>query len=429
MSSFKFPIFLAVILLSAFLAVACSSSDEDASPDGDTPVNGDNDLPVDGDKPADGDTPADGDNGGIIIPPDGDDEPQVECRVDADCPTGDNYCDPELNKCRRRKFTCEPCEEHKECGYDQDYCLPSGLCGRSCIDVNDCSVGYDCEVVPEFGARQCVFDMTQTDGVEGNNCCTNENCTAPLVCFPLTAKCTSGCNPQASNCPTGMICYDDPADDRDPYCTYGCNINEECPAGEICFEHQCHEGDCSSKYDCPLEYLCNTTGFSCYPGCEDDEDCYASNECISGQCVERIGCEGTWQCSIGEICSEELPDGDPEDRGCCFDAKAEQSQTSDGRVCPNIYGAQKFCDACTDTQNQNQECGADNVCVELQDQDGNSKGHFCLIKWDCTYQDGENGVTDQGTRQCPRGYGCIKIESDQLNGKFCMADCTAEHIP
>lgn len=412
-------------LLAGFLLAACSSSDSTLDdPGGDFDPNGDGDSITD----PDGD-----DDGGIIIPPtdgDGEEEQEVECLADRDCP-GDEYCDMQNNICRRRKNTCEPCETSRECGTGEDLCLPDGVCGRYCDANWPCSDGYTCETYPDLGgSQQCTFNAGLTDGELNSPCCANVHCNEPYVCYTLTSRCMEGCVVGASSCPKGSICYDDPDDGRNPYCTEGCLINGDCKTGEICFENSCYEGDCSNKYDCPIEYLCKTDdlSFTCYSGCEDDGDCRARNECIGGQCVERVGCEGTWQCRLAQMCTEEFPLSDPpepEDRGCCFNPKEEETTVGD-ETCVNPYDPEKFCDACTDTQNETQECGADDACVELikEDENGNevSLGYFCLIRWDCSFRS-EDGL-DQGTVNCPRGYTCVKIEDGQLAGKYCLADCT-----
>jgi len=216
----------------------------------------------------------------------------------------------------------------------------------------------------------------------------------------------------------------------DGHCIPGCETNDDCLSGTVCVDGSCLEGDCGNKYDCPIEYICDTAARKCEPGCEDDKDCYGYNECIGGECVERTGCEGTYQCGLAEMCTieyngtEDLP---PQDRGCCYNPKTEGSET-----CPNPNEPQKFCDVCTDTQNQQGECGTNsygkNYCVELQDKDGNSMGNFCLIHWDCSVAAGEDIEADPGTVECPRGYTCIKQEEGEMAGKYCLADCTREEF-
>lgn len=422
-------------LLALGFALACSSDDStgsdpdptdgDTQPDGDLPVDGDDgDIP-DGDDPIDGDKP-DGD-GVIIEPTDGDDDgDRVDlCTSDRDC-YGDQYCDPTTRMCRVRKNICEPCTSSLECGYREDLCLPGdGICGRWCQSVADCPTGFLCELVDGLTDKQCVFNAASTDGTMGSNCCHDNNCEEPLVCHPQTNKCYSGCTGNSA-CPPGQVCVDASDDNRNGHCKPGCDATMPCPAGTVCIEGVCVEGDCALKEHCPMEYICNTTSRRCVSGCEVDLDCYAHNECIGSTCVERVGCEGTFQCGVGQICTEEfeeLGNIPPEDRGCCFNPK-----TTGTEECRNPFpdGPQKFCDACTDTNNENKECGDDDLCVELQQEDDNgntvSLGHYCLIRWDCDAWT-DSGL-DEGTRVCPRGYTCVKIEEGQMAGKYCMANCT-----
>jgi hypothetical protein len=430
----KFSLILVMLALACMVAFACSSENSTGT-DGDVIVDGDladGDVPVDGDTQPDGDLPPDGDkpdgDGGVIIDPtDGDEDEgrQDGCLSDRDC-FGDEYCDTASKLCKRRKTTCEPCEKSEECGYREDLCLPEGICGRWCQSMTDCPEGFNCEQIQGLTEKQCVFNASSGDGSMGAKCCYDGNCQEPMVCHPQTNRCYDGCIGDGSSaCPPGEVCVDPSDDNRNGHCAPGCDETMPCAAGTVCIDGTCIEGDCALKEHCPLEYLCETDTRHCVPGCEDNGDCYAYNECIEGLCVERIGCEGTYQCGLGEMCTEELEEMNvpPEDRGCCFDPK-----TSGSEECANPYpeGPQKFCDACTDEQNQNKECGEDDVCAELKGKDENdneiSLGFFCLIRWDCSLwtDDGR----DEGTRECPRGYGCIKIEDGQMAGKYCMADCT-----
>ncbi|RJO67366.1 MAG: hypothetical protein C4523_09565 [Myxococcales bacterium] len=414
---------LAVILAfsAALVALACESKDSTTEADGDGFVPTDGDLP-DGDLTGgDGLPDTDGDGSGsdgdsiIIIPPDGDQEegPEPECLQDLDC-AGTDYCDTTYNVCRRRKELCEPCATSLECGTTDSACLANGICGRWCDQSYVCPENFNCEAATGAQYNQCVWDSAISNVPQGGNCCLHTDCVAPLTCHPLTHKCNEGCT-AASACPPGMVCFDDTSDDRNGFCTEGCLINQDCKGGEVCFNGQCVVGDCATKADCPLEYKCDTSTFSCYPGCDTDGDCYGSNECIGGLCVKRVGCEGTWQCSLNQMCTVELPDGDPEDRGCCYDGRLESTAECQN---PN---PQPFCMPCSEATSDNTECGGENKCVQLVDQDENPLGNFCLIKWDCTVRDGDG--LHQGTQECPRGYTCANIKEGDLAGKWCMASC------
>lgn len=431
-----FLLALISLLATLFIVSACGDNNVNINVDGDdntndgdtdTTVDGDEDITVDGDDVVDGDK----DGGGVIIYPDGDTDDEsdriVGCLDDSDC-TGSDYCDKDSALCKRRKSICETCRESVECGYRDDACLidsgDEGICGYFCESDTDCDTGFKCEIVSGVATRQCVFVGSETENI----CCADIHCEAPQVCNPLTHMCYDGCiGNGTSACPSGQVCVDASDDDRNGHCADGCDAETPCPGGQVCVDGTCIEGDCAIKEHCPIEYLCDTVEHACIPGCEVDADCYTSNECVEGECVERIGCTGTWQCSMAEMCSKEVAnDVPPEERGCCFNPK-----TSGTEECPNPLpeGPQKLCDACTDTQNQSNppECGqgslGKNYCVTLQDKDQNPIGDFCLIRWDCSVY--EEGTLDEGTRVCPRGYSCIKInQGNEMDGKYCMADCT-----
>jgi len=394
--------------------------------DVDNTTDGDTDSPIiDGDK--------DNSEGSVIIDPDGDDDGSdriTGCLDDSDC-SGSDYCDKDSGLCKRKKSICEPCTTSQECGYRDDACIPSdlagesGICGYFCEDQSDCDEGFNCETIPNIATMQCVFNGSVNAGSTGDSCCADLHCQAPLVCHPQTSKCYEGCTGSGTSaCPPNQVCVDDSTDDRNGHCAPGCDESSPCPGGQVCVDNTCIEGDCAIKEHCPIEYLCNTTDHRCVPGCEIDTDCFGSNECIDGQCVERVGCEGTWQCSMANMCTVEIPDAAPADRGCCYNPK-----TSGTEECPNPNEPVKLCDVCTDTQNQSDppECGQSalgkNYCVTLQDKDENPIGDFCLIRWDCSVWD--EGVQDEGTQECPRGYSCIKMnQGNEMDGKYCMADCT-----
>lgn len=425
---------LFIVLALVIVLISCGEGDA-GSEDGDDPdVEDGDEVPIDGDiiPIPDGDQVVitDGDDGGgvVITPNDGDvdDGRDDGCKDDGDC-SGSDYCDAASGLCKRRKTICEPCETNRECGYNEDLCLPSGICGYYCESNDDCtsvSDGFNCENISGTSDKQCVFNDGGTDGTHGSACCWDGHCNAPYVCHPQTSRCYDGCIGNGSSaCPPGQVCVDDSSDDRNGHCAPGCDESTPCQGGTVCVDGVCIEGDCATKEHCPLEYRCDTETHLCISGCDNDGDCYAYNECINGACIEKIGCEGTWECGLAEVCTVELADPEPEDRGCCFNPK-----TSGTELCPNPYpeGPQKFCDVCTDTQNQNQECGSnalgDNLCVTLQDDEGNPKGDFCLIRVDCNAR--TEGELDPGTRECPRGYTCVKIDDPQMGGKYCIADCT-----
>ena len=406
--------------------------------DGHSPPDGDAPAAPDGDAPPAPDGDGDGDGGGIVITPgggDGDGEGGPECMDDRDCAYnpkfgGDYYCDPDLKVCKRRKSICEPCEGDLECGFSEDLCLPSKVCGIWCDPDYTCAdqgwEGFLCKTFPDYEYQQCDFDPTQTTGEEGSLCCEDKHCNKPLVCHDQTHRCYQGCS-GPSACPPGQVCIEDETSGRNGHCKEGCLVKEDCKGGEVCWENACVEGDCTDKSHCPLEYKCEVETFSCVSGCDNDGDCFAVNECVDGQCVERIGCEGTYQCSLAEMCSVELPDGDREDRGCCFNPTEEV--TGEGEfACTNPYGVKAFCRDCNEPAESAPECDGD-PCLEvvIEEEDGSETrlGPWCFVNWDCTFR--QEGELEEGTVECPRGYTCVKITGD-IEMKTCFADCRREEF-
>lgn len=425
---------LLLALAASLVVLSCGSSSSSPAADGDTEVapeeDGDSNAP-DGDTEVDIDK--DKDTEGIIITPnDGDEETESEgrgCLSNKDC-NGDQYCKDSI--CFFRKEMCQACKSDGECGLAGNgaICLPTGVCGGGWCQSNaDCLEGACLPVTGRTEGNQC--QIVKGTGEAGQPCCANADCNTDQVCFPSSRKCTTPCKTSV-NCPSGYVCYDDPNDSYGGYCKVGCETTKDCLGGQVCANAQCVTGNCGSKYDCPIENLCNTATLNCVSGCEDNGDCNGENECISGQCIKRIGCRGTFECSRAQMCTKEDVNATPENRGCCYNPKETQTgpgcATGDTRTCcTNPAEPQKFCDVCTDTDNSKKECkqseGKDNPCAELQDKDGNSVGHFCIIIWDCTYR-ASDGSVQTGTKECPRGYTCTEMDNNGDKSKICIADCT-----
>jgi hypothetical protein len=119
-------------------------------------------------------------------------------------------------------------------------------------------------------------------------------------------------------------------------------------------------------------------------GCDEDADCLpvASTqgslcERATRRCVPRP-CTHTALCGFGQFCNRTS--------GQCFDAMGS------------------YCQSCS--RDSDCACGAGatcppgpNVCLELSDADGGSRGKFCFVGG-CTPPDGGNETG------CPQGYQC-----------------------
>jgi len=171
--------------------------DADADSDIDTDSDTDVDVDSDSDTDADTDTDTDTDTG--------------ECQSDAECNTFDEYCDPETMTCEKRTQICLPCSVDSQCGSAADECVDFGdgskVCGESC-ETGECPTGYTCDDT----TKQCQYTRGG-GGVQGDGCCTTEDCTGELVCNPSAFP--------------------------GPACMVGCAGDHECPAGKVCRDGIC----------------------------------------------------------------------------------------------------------------------------------------------------------------------------------------------
>ena len=118
-----------------------------------------------------------------------------------------------------------------------------------------------------------------------------------------------------------MIC-NQPEPNRTGECVNGCTSIEECPGGTICVAGQCIEGECTESAHCAIAHYCDTVTNVCVEGCQSNDDCPGTDECVGGTCILYTGCKGTYECSLGDLCSKELTEeeiaqDDPALRGEC----------------------------------------------------------------------------------------------------------------
>jgi len=199
-----------------------------------------------------------------------------------------------------------------------------------------------------------------------------------------------------------------------------CANSSDCLEGELCVEQSCQVVDCATSLDCELEEYC-TADYECISGCNDDKDCFAGDSCNtdSNEC-ESYGCrETTLDCDVGEFCNPMTAE--------CF---------SDSRT---------HCEDCVwnDLLNGNPNY----TCVRLDDgsgscsvnldgtQTGCSNGDMCYPNDPYNIYTTNNPGTcipfyqmytcdlDSTQEQCPNGYSCVDIGSENDPLPVCLGAC------
>ncbi|MEC8025712.1 MAG: matrixin family metalloprotease, partial [Myxococcota bacterium] len=210
---------------------------------------------------------------------------------------------------------------------------------------------------------QCAYtDGSSNQGSLGDLCSTQNDCTPPLFCQPLStgdAYCSQYCIPEANTCPVGYECF--PYADSDggacleaPEDVLGegetCVGNEQCESN-VCYPNsfgtwECRN-PCGTDETCPAGYTCfYSPGFptdACLPNdlvpatkVQDGYPCNSGADCESAVCVANPGtigpkfCRspctpGENNCSVGWDCLE-LVDGS----GACVPGTPPELQPEGG---------------------------------------------------------------------------------------------------
>ena len=305
------------------------------------------------------------------------------CEKDINCGSG-NYCDTCAQVCRPLKGLCEPCESAGECADDGaciDFASGGRFCLKACVsDVGCPAQGFRCNEVSGAEFKQCapLSGSCATPAL----CQDDSECEYGAVCE--NGKCKPGC-PSDDVCPNGFVC-------SGFKCTEGCSDENPCPPGQECDgEGHCKiPGGCLEPNECPEpETYCHPEEHMCTPGCLADFDCKATGkECIEGKC-ETKGCTANFFCAFDQVCN--LASGE----------------------CEQAEGP--YCEKDCDPQSEASCGGKPNVCLSLQDDEGNALGDFCFVA--C-------GPDPQNP--CPQGYACQEVELQDGPSKLCFRDCTYE---
>lgn len=144
-----------------------------------------------------------------------------------------------------------------------------------------------------------------------------------------------------------------------------CSQEVPCEFGEVCIGGQCESGRCSTSAQCPMEHTCKNR--NCEKGCSTDNDCYPGSMCDmeSGQCASAPCLDTQVDCGYREFCNTVT--------GECYDAG-------------NLY-----CKPC-DRDNEELDCGSDNICFA---------GHC--------------GVDCSEGKECPGGFDCYPFNDESGN--------------
>ena len=316
-----------------------------------------------------------------------------ECTEDKNC-GGGNYCDTCINRCFPKKDMCAPCTSDNQCNGTKSRCLDFSdgkqYCGRGCISVVGCkddshatSTGFDCQSIPGINDKQCLPLSGSCEAPE--LCASNADCPLGEYCNTDLGQCADGCA-NDTECPVGTVC-------SALQCQAPCSESNPCPTDFNCEEdgHCKPEGGCLEPGDCLLpETYCDMATQTCQPGCLEDFDCKSAKKiCVNESCEEKP-CDGNFWCAFGQVCDIAA--------GGCKEAEGP------------------FCDVCEDDA----ACGPGGKCIELQDDDGNSKGKFCAP-----------ACGTDPLNLCPNGYNCLELEDENgapTGESICFRDCSYNPI-
>merc|ERR1711962_1538643 len=189
---------------------------------------------------------------------------QKECEA-LDCPEEQN-CDPTTD-CK-----CSDCRDDSDCTGGQM------CCDRNCAD--------DCDGSTTDSQHSTTQSQTTTECPD--ECCSDDDCKAPLVCLDGECKCPTEC------------CSD-----------------EDCPDPYVC-----EDGECKCPDEC------------CRPGCAGDDNCPSNSPMCSGIHNSGAGFPGLVKVTIATYDCTGCPDADmqPEEGGIIIAPEDPKGQTctSDG---------------------------------------------------------------------------------------------------
>jgi Cys-rich repeat protein len=299
----------------------------------------------------------------------------VQCRTDADCPSG-LFCSPEQSGF---PFVCAPCSEDAGVSYG----CPAGqvcffgdappVCTTDCRDGGKSCVPGICD--PDTGFCNAGVCKQNSDCIVNGNgiCITTYDYCAP--CLPDGGGCsgpndlcdTFGCTPNCLD--SGIKCQPTFNCASSGLCVYGCQSDSDCDPVYLPFcDHNTNPptcGGCHDAADCP----------GSMPGCATPITCSANCPYVCGQCA------GDGDCPVGLHCAN---------NGCRCETSAEcQSALPD-----------------------------EPICIGLEDDGGSTLGACaCLTSADCA-------IGQVCETRPPYQVSVLASQGNQFFGGACIASCT-----
>lgn len=276
------------------------------------------------------------------------------CRLEGNCPNGDNDCPPNsicqsgrcINPCHQT--TCGPnsvcnvenrvasctclakylpsetgiqdgcvriaitCTSDAEC--ENEVCR-NGQCRPVCRNDDDCSSGETCHqkvcVNPCADHSQCSKDQACVSGVCIMGCRSNKNCPSEHACInhicqnPCEAEGSCGPNALCSSRNHQTVCKCPEGFDGNPTpqqgcirIPYMCQQTNECPTKHVCHKNLCSL-PCQENSVCAVGERCYND--TCMKVCYSDSNCLLGEVCRKGVC--QPGCSVDSDCRTSQICS------------------------------------------------------------------------------------------------------------------------------
>ena len=405
---------LALAVILASLAVACSSSSATGEPDGAVDA-----TPIDGIVPGDvsGDPWGEG-----VGKPDAHLDGQAEAEPQPDVAEPEPQPEPQpepVDVVEVPEEVAPPCPEGEACD-DDDPCTSDDTCtAGACVGLPyTCDDGLMCTADACLGDGECEFTprpgfcyidgvcywegdvsadnpcqecISAASGTAWSNDDTNE-CADPGIC--VVYHCAAGqCLPGPKSCDDGNACTSD-ACQPSVGCTHTpiegpCDDRNVCTLGDFCYGGTCQPGldslTCDDGNACTNDTCDPKLGCRHLPNsepCDDQSICTTNDHCIDGACGgDPIGCDDGNPCT-DDKCFPQIGCFPVDNHAACEDGDfCTTGDTCVGGTCVSGTGAPPCDDGnpCTDDLCDSQfGCYQLNNYMPCSDDDVCSLGDHCL---------------------------------------------------